>query len=90
MMFRLLIATLAIGATAFTPAATAGSRMSMSRVTPAAAFAPQPLTPEPRSTAIAMNADGEHETLYEMFDPGWAIITLAAYTGVLLKMGGVF
>ena len=63
----------------------------MSRVAPAAAFAaPQPLSIEPRSTAIVMSEDGEHETLYEMFDPGWVIITLAAYTGVLLKFGGVF
>ena len=66
MMFRLLVAALCVSSTAaFTPAPMA-SRVSMSRV---AAQMPTPVAPEPvatRAAAVSMNADGEHETLYEM------------------------
>ena len=66
MLSKVVVATLAIGASAFTPAPLAGSKVSMSRVLDAA---PAPLAPEPvavRAPAVVMSGDGEHETLYEM------------------------
>jgi len=87
--FRLLVVALfVLGATAFT--STVASRVGMSQISSAAPLSAGLATPELRSAAIIMSEDGEHETLYEMFDPGWALITLSAYTAVLLKMGGIF
>jgi len=89
MMFRLLVATLALGAAAFQAPAAAGSRIAMSQVSSAAPLAP--LAAEATtSRAVVPTMNEGHETQYEMFDPGWVVITLSAYTAVLLKFGGVF
>lgn len=62
MISKVLIASLAVGASAFSPAA-AGSVVSQSKVVAAAPVAPVSLE---RAVAPVMNADGEHETEYEM------------------------
>jgi len=38
-----------------------------------------------RAPGPKMSGDGEHETLYEMFDIGWVIVSLGIYGAVLLK-----
>ena len=43
-----------------------------------------------RAVVPTMSADGEHETLYEMFDPGWVAATVGIYSAVLLKFAGIF
>ena len=65
MLAKLFVAMLAASASAFSPAA-AGSVITQSRVAPQATFAMQPVAPVARTAEVAMNADGEHETLYEM------------------------
>lgn len=64
---KLVVALLLLvsSAAAFAPAA---SRMALSRVGGASSTTPLHLVPEsaPRAQAMVMNAEGEHETLYEM------------------------
>ena len=62
MISKVLIASLAVGASAFSPAV-AGSRVSQSQVAAVAPVAPVSVE---RAVAPVMNADGEHETEYEM------------------------
>ena len=65
-MFRLLVATLALGAAAFQAPAAAGSRIAMSQVSSAAPLAP--LAAEATtSRAVVPTMNEEHETLYEMY-----------------------
>jgi len=88
-MMKLMIAAMAVSASAYQPAV-AGSRVTMSRVAASAQPTFAAVEPAARAVVPTMNADGEHETEYEMFDPGWVAVTVGIYSAVLLKFAGIF
>ena len=88
MMFKLLLAFLAVGTQAFSPAA-AGSLVTQSRVAPQPHMYASPLAGAPSRAVVPTRSDQSQitmseEILYEMFDPIYVGIVLLPFLALLI------
>ena len=86
MMMKMLLACLALSASAFTPAPMVGSQLAQSKLAQPRYTAPAPATrvSEVNMLVTERDADGNPVTHAQMFDPIYYVVVLIPYLYLLI------